>query len=421
MRKMFRAVGLLMAGFICCVSAKGQSVCANPSNVNTLYCTPILAVDNLHFVGSSLSVVPSVPPAFSALNADIGSQISQVPTPSPAGGIVFSFGPGGLTTQRDLGPIFSDSATTIGKHKLYLAFSYQFFEFDQIDSTALKQIPLQISGCDPMVSGCGKPPIVTKSDLSLKSNQYTTYVTFGLLGWLDVSAVIPIVNVRMGMQTTCSICFQSQPTPGVTLVFTPNTATANATGIGDVRFRVKAALIQGERTSLAVGWDVRTPTGNDLNFLGTGTVGFRPFASFAYRSRIAPHASVGYTANGSSILASSTQTGNAHLPNSLDYAIGADISVSKSLGVVADFLGQTFFSANRIYSGSRNGSPDISCDPTGASQVCKAVNFNTNSFALGAKYRPFKSFLVSGNVLFKLDDNGLHYKPSPMIGISYTF
>jgi len=143
-------------------------------------------------------------------------------------------------------------------------------------------------------------PIVTKSALSLKSNQYTTYVTFGLLSWLDVSAVIPIVNVSMGIQTTCSICFQSQPTAGVTLVFTPNTATANATGIGDVRFRVKVALIQGERTSLAVGWDVRTPTGNDLNFLGTGTVGFRPFGSFAYRSRIAPHASVGYTANGSS-------------------------------------------------------------------------------------------------------------------------
>jgi hypothetical protein len=256
----------------------------------------------------------------------------------------------------------------------------------------------------------------------LKANEYTTYATFGLFSWFDLSVVIPIINTRMGMHTTCSTCFQVQP-DGSTLVFTPNTASAHATGIGDVKFRLKGSLVHGEHTALAAGVDVRAPTGNDLNFLGTGTVGVRPFASFAYRARFAPHASVGYTANGQSILATSSQTGTAQLPNSLDYTAGVDFGLHKSLDVVADLLGQTYFSANRIYLGTRGTppSPDISCNPTGASQECRSLNFNTNSFAIGAKYNPFKSFLVSGSALFKLDNNGLHYKPSPMIGISYTF
>jgi hypothetical protein len=165
MRTLLRAAGYLIVSAIYCVAAKAQGVCNNSGDAGTLYCTPILAVGNLHFVGSTSSVVLTIPAAFSALNADIGAQISQVFTPSPASGLVFSFGPGGLTAQRDLGPIFTDSATTVGRHKLYVAFTYQFFGFDQVDPVPLKQIPLQISGCDPGVAGCGAF-IATKSSMS---------------------------------------------------------------------------------------------------------------------------------------------------------------------------------------------------------------------------------------------------------------
>jgi hypothetical protein len=129
--------------------------------------------------------------------------------------------------------------------------------------------------------------------MSLKVNEYTTYATFGLFSRFDVSVVIPMMNMRMGMHTTCSTCFQVQP-DGSTLVFTPNTASAHATGIGDVKFRLK-----GKHTLVA-----------NRNYLGTR--------------------------------------------------------------------------------GTPPPSPDIPYNPTGASQACKSLNFNTNSFAIGAKYNPFK-------------------------------
>jgi hypothetical protein len=35
--------------------------------------------------------------------------------------------------------------------------------------------------------------------------------------------------------------------------------------------------------------------------------------------------------------------------------------------------------------------------------------------------RPVARLLVTGNVLFRLNDEGLHFKPSPLIGVSYVF
>jgi hypothetical protein len=46
---------------------------------------------------------------------------------------------------------------------------------------------------------------------------------------------------------------------------------------------------------------------------------------------------------------------------------------------------------------------------------------NTNTVALGFKSIPLKRLLISGNVLINVDNNSLHYKPSPMVGVSYTF
>jgi hypothetical protein len=413
MRNLFLLASLLVA-LTTCSAAKAQNICTEARNANTLYCKPILAVQDLKVEGSSASVVPPpIPPGFSSLNAALGAQIGQVPTPSPASGIVFSFGPSGLTGERSLGPIFSERPTTLGRHRLYLGFTYQYFRFDQIDSVSLKQIPLQISGCDISAAGCGAP-LETHSRLDLKLHQFTSYVAFGLTNQIDISAAIPILDVRMGMQSRCSVCLQQLPGTQGSLVFTPNSSSGSASGIGDVTFRVKATVLRGEHIGLALGVDVRTPTGDELNYLGSGAVGVRSFAAFGYRARISPHANIGYQANQGSILASIDGLTPRALPNSLVYTAGADLAIIKSLSISGDLLGQTFFSADRVVLGVRAplDHPDI---------ARQTSNFNTTSFAVGGKFNPSKNLLIAADVLFNLDNNGLHHRPAPMIGLSYTF
>jgi hypothetical protein len=408
-------VACLLVGLTHSPTAVAQNVCSQASKADTLYCMPLLAITNLEVVGSSTKVVPAaIPPGFSSLNAALGTQLAQIPTPSPVSGFLFSFGPSGLVRERDLGPIFSEKPGTVGQHKLYFEFTYQYFRFDQIDSVPLKQIPLQISGCDPLIPACVAPPLETDSRLDLKVHQFTGFVTYGITSRIDVSVAIPILNVRMAMQSRCSVCLQQLPDPEGVLVFTPSAGSGSASGIGDVTFRAKATVLNGERIGLAVGIDARMPTGDELNYLGSGAVGMRPFAAFGYRGRISPHANIGYQANGGSILASTDGKTPQQLPNSVVYAAGADFAVLKRLSVTGDLLGQTFFNADRVVLGTRAplGHPDIARE-TG--------NFNTNSFALGAKFNPAKNLLIAGNVLFKLDNNGLHHQPAPMIGISYVF
>src|SRR4029077_10972682 len=144
----------------------------------------------------------------------------------------------------------------------------------------------------------------------------------------------------------CSVCLQQLPGTQGALVFTPNTGSGSASGIGDVTFRAKATVLKGERIGLALGIDIRVPTGHAPNYLGSGAVGMRPFLAFGYRARISPHANIGYQSNGSSILASVDGKTPQQLPNSLVYAAGVDFAMLKRLSVTGDFLGQTFFSAD---------------------------------------------------------------------------
>jgi hypothetical protein len=406
---------LLLACLVVCAICSGvsaQTICSNSSKANTLYCTPILAVENLHVVGSSAAVVASIPPGFSSLNAALGAQIGQVPTPSPASGFLFSFGQKGFTRERELGPIFSERPETLGRHKFYLEFTYQYFQFDQVDNVSVKQIPLQISGCDPANPACG-PFIETRSRLDLKVHQFTGYATFGLTSRIDLSVAVPVLDVRMGMLSRCSVCFQQQPDNSV-LAFTPNIATGTASGIGDVTVRIKGNVLRGERAGLALGADVRAPTGNELNYLGSGAVGVRPFVAFGYRARVSPHLNIGYQENANSILASTDGKTPRRLPNSLTYNAGVDLGILKSLSVTGDLLGQMFFDADRVLLGVRAplNHPDI---------ARQTETFDTNSFAVGVKLNPAGNLLITANVLLKLDHNGLRYKPAPMIGISYTF
>ncbi|MFZ1034616.1 MAG: hypothetical protein WAN72_21695, partial [Candidatus Acidiferrales bacterium] len=82
---------------------------------------------------------------FAPINEAVGVQVSQLPLASPSSGITFIYDPSLKTfapsTDESLGPILGDRATTIGRHKLFLGFSYQYFNFSTIDGKSLGNIP----------------------------------------------------------------------------------------------------------------------------------------------------------------------------------------------------------------------------------------------------------------------------------------
>jgi hypothetical protein len=194
-----------------------------------------------------------------------------------------------------------------------------------------------------------------------------------------------------------------------------------ATGLGDVIVRIKDTLLKGERAAVALGVDVRVPSGDEKDFLGAGAAGIKNFLAASYRARVSPHVNVGYEFNGSSILAGNSVTGQrARLPDQLFYSGGIDAGVTKRLTFALDLLGERLYGAPHVVKGPfvdvlGVSHPDIpQTTPTHRS-------FNMNDLAVGAKIHPGSNFLLTGNVQFKLDRGGLRARAVPLGGISYTF
>jgi hypothetical protein len=416
MRQLRYGVGLFFFLLLSVTQMPAQSTSSTCSSgkASTLYCMPITSTENA-FVFPSLPSQGLVPiEGFYPVTSAIGTQLSTFPTPSPSSSLIFSFGAGGLTAAQQLGPIYSDAPWSIGRHKLYLAFAYQFLEFDKVDNVSLSSIPLVLNACigsSAAGSVCTQPPLIqTMSHYTVNLNEYLSYASFGLTNRIDISVTIPMVNVRSTMTTTCSVCTSSFSDGIHALFFTPNTSHGASTGIGDVVFGVKGVVLEGERGALAAGVDVRAPTGYAYNYQGAGTTGVHPYLALGYRGRVAPHINVGGWINGDSVLASTNGTTEQHLPDSLVYDAGADISALRWLSFTGDYVGQTYFDAGRL-----------AINQSATQLQTSNQTFNTNTIALGFKTMPAHGLLLTANVLIKAGNGGLDYKPVPMIGISYTF
>jgi len=442
-----------------------------PTNSNTFH-------HEVHFSESNLA-------NFAPLTAEIGTAISQLPLTSPASGYIFSFNPSlGVYARsaENFGPILTERADTVGKHKLFVGVSYQFFNFDKADGVNLHgfsavfqhehegcpNVPGQppIVTCIPDGKGGSVPEItkdhvITNNWINLKVHQVTAVATFGLTNHFDLSIAVPILNVRMDMTSDAHIVNLefTDPTivpaccvhafdpahrvPGETLIgpgstlSNPNPPPAtfvyydtasffranSASGIGDIVFRGKYQVFKGEKLGVAVGGDVRIPTGDELNFLGSGALGVRPFGTISYSGRFSPRASLGYQVNGHSVLAGNISDDTVgRLPNIFTYSFGADYGVSTRISLSADFLGQTLFNAKEI---ATTATTTLTADGTVLKNQpglrTSTGTSNQESVAVGGKVSPFGRFIVTANVLFRVNDAGLHSKPVPLIGLSYTF
>ena len=65
----------------------------------------------------------------------------------------------------------------------------------------------------------------------------------------------------------------------------------------------KGTLIKGEKLGMAIGAELRFPSGDERNFLGSGALGVKPYLVLSRRGRVAPHLNVGYQWNADSVLA----------------------------------------------------------------------------------------------------------------------
>ncbi len=366
----------------------------------------------------------------SLFNASLIQQLTALPLPSPASGFTYSLDPGMGTLSRSaqsFGPVLSERAETIGRHKFTVGFSYEHFSFDKLEGQDLTDVPSVLGHID--IPGrefeFEKDVITTNTNIDLSVDEVTAFLTFGLTDRLDVSLAVPIVRTDLRLSSTAAVQRVGTASDPLIHRFTngessmTESQSATASGIGDMLIRVKGTVKKWEHAGFALAADVRLPTGDEEDLLGSGAFGFKPFAvmSFPY-GRFSPHVNVGYQFNGDSILAGDPVTGvKSDLPDQFLYVAGVDIGVHPMATVAFDFLGQRVIDSQRVQYGtySNNGytGPNITFLP--------GQSFNQNNGAVSVKINPVRQLLVDFSVIFRLDDAGLRDDVTPLIGASYSF
>jgi hypothetical protein len=269
--------------------------------------------------------------------------------------------------------------------------------------------------------------VTTLNSIQATISQSTTFVTMGVTDRFDVSLAVPIVSndlrvvsdatiQRLGTTNPLTHFFRlSGDEVGSRRIFT---AFGNASGLGDLTVRLKATI--KKTAGFAAGLDLRLPTGDELDLLGTGTAGVQPFVIWsATFQKVSPHVNAGYQWNGSSVLAGNPATGeSADFPDQATYVAGADVSVNSRVTVAFDLLGRYLIDSKRLV---RQDFHALDGKATFPNIAFANSSFGELSGAVGFKANVFGRLLLDVNVLFRLDDHGLRDKVTPLVGFEYAF
>jgi hypothetical protein len=422
---------LLLAALSNCM-AMGQINCTSTAAQGKLVCqfpfsTGALSNDTALGSGqASTTALQSAVAVATSLNIAMASQVSQLPVASASAGTVVVYKAGVPETFNNLGPILTDRGQTIGKGKVFIGFSASQYVFTSINGNSLRALPFSFSRSAYTSGGTLQSTTYTLEsfDLAFKLDQLVAIGTVGLSNRVDVTAIIPWERVSLGdtvgqstnyvVEANNVLAFQ-YPLPS-----TYSSGTAN--GIGDATFNVKAMLASGEHASFSGEMNVRTPTGDDQNFLGSGAWGFNPFLVYSHLGKVSPHAKIGYQWNTKTELNNPSETagGNKSLPGGLQYDFGADWAMAKRLTVAGDLLGSQYLNTPAVSRSSVQVSSSSSL-PALETSTPISSSYTISNLSAGLKVSPVGKLVIAGNVLIQLNNNGLHARPTPLVGISYKF
>ena len=374
---------------------------------------------------------------FTQFNIALASQLTALPLPSPASGFTYRFDAATGTfirSTQSFGPILTDRAETIGRGRFAFGYNFQHFSFDRLEGLDLSAVPSVFTHDDFQLGGGRADVVTTTSAIDISVGQWTGALTYGLTDRLDLSLAVPVVRTslnvisaatmqRLGTTGTPTIHFFRDPdAPGGIGSNRSVDAGGTASGLGDLIVRLKGAVMREGHRGLAVGVDLRMPTGDERNLLGSGAPGVKPFLAYSasYR-RLSPHVNLAYQWNGSSILAGDVELNEKDdLPDQLLYAVGADLGVTDRFSLTADWLGRRAIDSPRV-----RVEPFLASGTSGTATFDDIAIFHesfwASSMAVGFKVNPRGRLLVDFNLRMTVGSNGLTDRITPLVGIEYGF
>jgi hypothetical protein len=196
------------------------------------------------------------------------------------------------------------------------------------------------------------------------------------------------------------------------------TNSGSATGVGDMLLRAKYRFLKSPGGGMAAGVDIRLPSGDAENLLGTGaTAATFTLVGSSARGQLSPHFNIGFTAAGSSDVIT--------VPNEFAYKFGTEWAAAPTATFNFDFVGRTLINAGRLelVDTTHTYTNNVGVPGSITLQEYQLTDgaLNLLTLALGGKFNVKGNFLINANILVPLTDAGISAKVTPVIGAEYTF
>jgi hypothetical protein len=428
-----------------------------------------------------------------ALNGALVTQLASFPFGSSSGGFTYTLDERTGIPQRssgNFGPAFAERALTLGKGTLSVGLNYQHVSFDRFEGVALDgdaRFYLQHNDCCPLQGLDGTPnpaaAVAPSADvnpffegdlvqarLTLKAQTDTAvlFANYGVSDRFDLAVAVPFVRVELDASMDSTIIRLATASNPAIHSFggggdtRSSRETGTARGLGDVVVRGKLRFLSQPGGGLAAGLDLRLPTGDEANLLGTGATQVK--LSLIYSGdygRLSPHINAGYTLSSGSVSqsAGSYQLGderpvpipgaeNAYqtvfrgqgpsavltesdlqVPDEINYTAGFAITASPRLTLNADVVGRTLRDVRRFGVTSKSysyrlttGGPLLTASYDDALDITEDPgNLNLLLGIAGLKLNVARTLLLNASVLFPLTSDGLRPKVTGVFGLDYAF
>jgi hypothetical protein len=366
----------------------------------------------------------------------IGTALASFPIASSAGFAYVSDASGGARQLKSVsfGSTFVERAVTNGRGVFNMGVSFQHSSFDNLQGIDLKttgfpshsQLGDYLSGGtpDPRFDGMEVGDAFF-AKLDVTSDVFVVSGSYGLSSQLDFGWAVPVASLSVRGQLVREYnAALDYDVPTFPVELYPNRSgsivladhAVDATGIGDIVLRAKYGFGRSDRQIGMLMGEVRLPTGDEENLLGTGEASFKLLGGGTKDFGIGSvNVNGGYTFGG--------------LTDEVNFAAGTDVALlaRKQLTVSFDFISQTLRDTvtgiENVVSLDQPGTVGVplSRDIIVSHRFWERGSTTLNRAAIGAKYQLKGNWLLTGSGLFRLNDNGYQAKFVGFVGLEHTW
>ena len=338
----------------------------------------------------------------------VGLEVSTAPIGSSAGGFTFTFDPVTRSFSRaapSFGPMFGERAVTAGEGRASFGINYIRTTYDTLDGTDVRDGSLQT-----VALRGGSAALAGAATLDITTDTVVFFSNVALNSWFDASVAVPFVN----LQLTGTHQISDQIAEG----------SASAAGLGDIALRAKMRVYARDQGGVALGVDLRIPTGDPDAMLGAGVT--RTLVSGIWSTTVgslAPHASAGfeYWSDPFQVYDPLQQAAIDAGRHGFAYEAGVEWAGTDRLTVNGEFMGRTLQDGGRL----EYRELPLRANPFGLTNALVASvaprGLHRASISGGIKWNFAGTALLTASVLVPVNDAGLRDTFTPIFGLDWGF